>query len=58
MAPWWALSSPPTWTPETRCPSAITGGDPGSAFAIDPATGEITVFDSTQLDFETTRSSI
>ena len=33
---------------------AITGGDPGGAFAIDAATGEITVADSTQLDFETT----
>ena len=32
---------------------AITGGDPGGAFAIDSATGEITVADSSQLDFET-----
>ncbi len=33
---------------------AIVGGDPTGAFAIDPATGEITVADATQLDFETT----
>ena len=33
---------------------AITGGDPTGAFAIDSATGEITVADSSQLDFETT----
>ena len=33
---------------------AVTGGNPGGAFAIDAATGEITVNDSTQLDFETT----
>jgi cytochrome oxidase Cu insertion factor (SCO1/SenC/PrrC family) len=33
---------------------AITAGDLGGAFAIDAATGEITVNDSTQLDFETT----
>ena len=32
----------------------ITGGDPGGAFSIDAATGEITVNDSAQLDFETT----
>ena len=32
---------------------AITGGDPTGAFAIDSATGEITVADSSQLDFET-----
>jgi hypothetical protein len=31
---------------------AITGGDPGGAFAIDAATGDITVADATQLDFE------
>ena len=36
---------------------AITGGDPTGAFAIDSATGEITVADSSQLDFETTPSS-
>ena len=33
---------------------AITGGDPSGAFAIDAATGQITVADYTQLDFETT----
>ena len=33
---------------------AITGGDPSGAFAIDAATGQITVADSAQLDFETT----
>ena len=33
---------------------AITGGDPTGVFAIDSATGEITVVDSSQLDFETT----
>ena len=32
---------------------AITGGDPTGAFTIDSATGEITVADSSQLDFET-----
>ncbi len=31
---------------------AIIGGDPMGAFAIDPATGEITVVDAAQLDFE------
>ena len=36
---------------------AITGGDPTGAFAINAATGEITVADSAQLDFETTPSS-
>jgi hypothetical protein len=33
---------------------AITGGDPGGVFAIDAATGEITVADSSQLDFDVT----
>jgi VCBS repeat-containing protein len=33
---------------------AITAGDPDGAFAIDAATGEITVADSSQLDFEST----
>ena len=33
---------------------AITAGDLGGAFSIDSATGEITVADSAQLDFETT----
>jgi hypothetical protein len=33
---------------------AITAGNTGSAFAIDAATGEITVADSSQLDFGTT----
>ena len=33
---------------------AITGGDPSGAFSIDAATGQITVADSAQLDFETT----
>ena len=33
---------------------AITGGNTGSAFAIDSATGEITVANSAALDFETT----
>jgi len=32
---------------------AITGGNAGGAFAIDPSTGEITVADATLLDFET-----
>jgi hypothetical protein len=32
---------------------AITGGNPSSAFAIDSGTGDITVNDSTKLDFET-----
>lgn len=35
---------------------AITGGTGSSAFAIDSATGGITVADEDQLDFETTRS--
>ncbi len=35
---------------------AIIVGDPTGAFSIDPATGEITVADATQLDFETTPS--
>ena len=33
---------------------AITGGDPIGAFAIDSVTGEITIADSTQLNFEAT----
>jgi len=33
---------------------AITGGDLGGAFAIDAVTGEITVADASQLDFEAT----
>jgi hypothetical protein len=33
---------------------AITGGDPGGLFAIDATTGEITVADRSQLDFDTT----
>jgi hypothetical protein len=33
---------------------AIVGGNPGNAFAIDPATGMITVNDTTQIDFATT----
>jgi hypothetical protein len=33
---------------------AITAGDPGGAFAIDPATGAITVADGAALDFEAT----
>ena len=37
-----------TWT--------ITGGNASGAFAIDPATGEITVANSTVLDFDTTPS--
>ncbi|HHJ15063.1 MAG TPA: DUF4347 domain-containing protein, partial [Gammaproteobacteria bacterium] len=32
---------------------SITAGNTGNAFAIDSATGEITVSDATQLDFET-----
>jgi VCBS repeat-containing protein len=32
---------------------SITGGDPGGAFAMNSATGEITVADSAILDFET-----
>ena len=35
---------------------AITGGTGATAFAVDAATGEITVADSAQLDFETTPS--
>ena len=35
---------------------AITDGDPGGVFAIDETTGEITVDDSSQLDYETTPS--
>jgi VCBS repeat-containing protein len=31
----------------------ITAGDPGGTFAVDGATGEITVADASQLDFET-----
>ncbi|WP_233215462.1 beta strand repeat-containing protein [Rhodopirellula bahusiensis] len=31
---------------------AVTGGTGSTAFAVDPATGEITVADSAQLDFE------
>ncbi len=34
----------------------ITGGTGAAAFAIDPATGQITVLDATRLDFETTLS--
>lgn len=33
---------------------AITGGNTGNAFAIDPVTGQITVNDATALDFENT----
>jgi hypothetical protein len=33
---------------------SITGGNPGSTFAIDPVTGEITVASNQSLDFETT----
>ncbi|MEP4223198.1 Calx-beta domain-containing protein [Rhodopirellula bahusiensis] len=32
----------------------VTGGTGSTAFAVDPTTGEITVADSAQLDFETT----
>ncbi|MFQ5643824.1 MAG: DUF4347 domain-containing protein, partial [Thiogranum sp.] len=35
---------------------SITAGNTGNAFAIDASTGEITVNDATQLDFETTPS--
>ncbi|WP_420466996.1 Ig-like domain-containing protein [Panacagrimonas sp.] len=35
---------------------AITGGDPGGVFAIDPDSGAITVANSAALDFETTSS--
>ncbi|MEO0854043.1 MAG: cadherin repeat domain-containing protein, partial [Cyanobacteria bacterium J06648_11] len=35
---------------------AVTGGSGTTAFSVDPATGEISVADSTQLDFETTTS--
>jgi VCBS repeat-containing protein len=37
---------------------SITGGNVGGAFAINPATGAITVANSTALDFETTPSFI
>jgi hypothetical protein len=36
---------------------AITGGNAGGAFAIDPTTGAITVANAAALDFETTRAS-
>ena len=36
---------------------AITGGDPTGVFAINATTGEITVADGAQLDFETTLRS-
>ena len=35
---------------------SITGGNTGSAFAIDPSTGQLTVSNSGQLDFEAIRS--
>ena len=35
---------------------SITGGTGATAFAIDAATGQVTVADSTQIDFETTPS--
>lgn len=35
---------------------AITGGSGSAAFEIDPSTGDITVKDASQLDFETTTS--
>ncbi len=35
---------------------SIVGGNAGGAFSIDATTGEITVVDSTALDFETTIS--
>ncbi|HUP24611.1 MAG TPA: cadherin domain-containing protein, partial [Thermoanaerobaculia bacterium] len=35
---------------------AITGGNTGGAFAIDPSSGEITVANETAIDFETTPS--
>ena len=35
---------------------SITAGDPGGAFSIDAATGQITVADGTQLDFESQAS--
>ena len=35
---------------------AITGGNTGGAFTINPSTGEITVNNSAALDFETTPS--
>ena len=43
-----------TRTPADTLTYAITAGDLGGAFAIDSATGQITVADSAQLDFETT----
>ena len=54
MARWWAASRLPIRMPATPSPTSITGGDPGGVFVIDSATGEITVADSSQLDFETT----
>ena len=35
---------------------AIVGGDPDGVFDLDPATGELTIADSSTLDFETTGS--
>ena len=59
-APRSAPSPPPTSTPATPCTFALTTGnaDPNgngqAAFALDPATGALTVNDAGDLDFETT----
>jgi hypothetical protein len=47
-------SDPDPVPPINTLSYAITGGNSGNAFAIDGATGAITVNNSSQLDFETT----
>ncbi|HEV2755660.1 MAG TPA: cadherin domain-containing protein, partial [Actinomycetota bacterium] len=55
-----ASAGPATGTDEDDPPQtltwAITGGNAAGAFQINPSTGEITVADTTDLDFETTPS--
>ena len=53
MAPWWAVSRPPTRMLGTASPTRLRVGILLGAFAINATTGEITVADSGQLDFET-----
>ena len=47
-------SDPDAAAPNNALTFAITAGNVGNAFAIDPATGAIGVADTTQLDFEST----
>ncbi len=51
-------SDPDTTAPANTLAFAITAGNAGNTFAIDANSGQITVADGTQLDFETTPSRV